>query len=334
VFGASDESPRLRLEVSARHCSDRVMPEMMTYAEIESFFTGLVAEAQSRGITCAITSGMACVHFGVSTTTKDCDVLCAAESAERFLELIAATRVRDIAPTYRGNLSPPLDARWLRGGWTAHVVWKAPPDEVCLDVFGVAPRGSTPWEEKVVGFYVNPHVVAEMKRTNREKDWPFATALGGQMLEGAELRGWLHLHALEVLRRFAASAPIPPALVEVRPLLRLAPFSDTLRMKRLLAAERAFWSELDELRIGIYQRHLRPYTSAVRRAQGGRNSEFRASHAIRLACATEHLPRNPLRDYGIERMLAEVRATVAVTVGPDVVEWLPAAGGNFHGLAS
>ncbi len=306
---------------------------MMTYAEIESFFTGLIAEAQARGITCAITSGMACVHFGVSTTTKDCDVLCAAESAESFLDLIAATRVRDIAPTYRGNLSPPLDARWLRGGWTAHFFWKAAPDEVCLDIFGVAPRGSTPWEEKLRGFYVDPHVVAEMKRTNREKDWPFATALGGQMLEANEARGWLHLHELEVLRRFAPSIPIPPALADLRPLLRLAPFSDTLRMKRLLVAERAFWSELDELRIHIHQRHLRPYTSAVRRAQGARNCELRTSHAIRLACATEHLPKSPLRDYGIERMLAEVRATVGVTVGPDVVEWLPKATGNFHGLA-
>ncbi len=308
------------------------MPEMMTYAEIESFFTGLVAEAQSRGITCAITSGMACVHFGVSTTTKDCDVLCAAESADRFLDLIAATRVRDIAPTYRGNLSPPLDARWLRGGWTAHLVWKAPPDEVCLDIFGVAPRGSAPWGERLRGFYVDPHVVAEMKRTNREKDWPFATALGGQMLEAQEIRGWLHIHELEVLRRFAPSVSIPPPLAEIRPILRLAPFADTLRMKRLLGAERAFWSELDELRIRIHQRHLRPYTSAVRRAHAGRSAALPESHAIRLACAGEHLPPNPLRAYGIERMLAEVKETVAVTVGPDVVEWLPVATENFHGI--
>ncbi len=47
----------------------------MTYAELETFFTGLVATAQARGITCGITRGMACVHFGVAATTKDCDVL-------------------------------------------------------------------------------------------------------------------------------------------------------------------------------------------------------------------------------------------------------------------
>ena len=64
---------------------------MMTSAELESFFTGIVATAQGRGIVCGITSGMACGHFGVAATTKDCDVLCAADSAADFLALIAAT---------------------------------------------------------------------------------------------------------------------------------------------------------------------------------------------------------------------------------------------------
>ena len=63
---------------------------MVPYAELEKFFTGLVATAQSRGITCAITSGMACVHFGVAATTKDCDVLCTVEKADDFRHLIEA----------------------------------------------------------------------------------------------------------------------------------------------------------------------------------------------------------------------------------------------------
>ena len=50
------------------------------------------------------------------------------------------------------------------------------------------------------------------------------------------------------------------------------------------------------------------------------------------ACAEEHLPQRPLADYGLARIVREVRETVAVTIGPDVVEWLPDAGENFHGL--
>jgi hypothetical protein len=48
---------------------------MVPYAELDAFFTGLVATAQSRGITCAITSGMACVHFGVAAATIHEDVV-------------------------------------------------------------------------------------------------------------------------------------------------------------------------------------------------------------------------------------------------------------------
>jgi len=306
---------------------------MVPYAELESFFSGLVATAQSRGITCAITSGMACVHFGVAATTKDCDVLCDAAKSDDFRALIAGTLLRGLSPNYRGHLSPPLDARWMRGGWTSHFTWRTKPEETCLDIFGIAPRGSSPWDRQLHGIYACPNVVAEMKRTNREKDWPFATALGGQMLEEGDLEGWLHLHDADILRRFMKHPAPTERLMGLRPLLGLAPFTDTLRVKRLLLAERAFWSELDELRIRIYQKHLRPYVSAVRRASSGRRDlEVAESHALRLECALEHLPFHPLRDYGLEQMVAEAKANVGVTVGADVVEWLPAAEYNFDGL--
>ena len=55
----------------------------------------------------------------------------------------------------------------MRGGWTSHFVWDAAGAEAYLDIFGVAPRGSSPWETELQGFYAGPHTVAEMKRTNQ-----------------------------------------------------------------------------------------------------------------------------------------------------------------------
>jgi hypothetical protein len=276
---------------------------------------------------------MACVHFGVAATTKDCDVLCAPERADAFRTLIDKTELAGLRASYRGHLSPPLDSRWMRGGWTAHFTWKTRPEETCLDIFGIAPRGSRPWDEELRGIYASPHVVAEMKRTNRDKDWPFATALGGRMLEAGELEGWLHLYDLTVLRQYAKQRPVPVALARYRPLLRLAPYHDELRVKRLLLAERAFWSELDEIRIRIYHQHLRPYTRAVRRASAGqRRISLAVSHDIRVECALAHLPFHPLRDFGLARLVADARHNVSVTIGPDVLEWLPTAERNFHGL--
>ena len=89
---------------------------MIPYAELEKFFGDLVAKAQGRGIPCAITNGMACVHCGVAATTKHCDVLCNVEKSDDFRELIAETELRGLLPNHRGNIYPPLDARWMRGG--------------------------------------------------------------------------------------------------------------------------------------------------------------------------------------------------------------------------
>lgn len=49
------------------------------------------------------------------------------------------------------------------------------------------------------------------------------------------------------------------------------------------------------------------------------------SHEIRVACALRHLPWQPLRDYGIERMIREAKADVAATIHEDVGEWRPPA---------
>ncbi len=306
---------------------------MIPYAELEKFFCDLVSQAQQRGIPCAITSGMACVHFGVAATTKDCDVLCLAEKSDEFRDLISETSLRGLLPNYRGNISPPLDARWMRGGWTSHFTWKTKPEETCLDIFGIAPRGSSAWEQQLQGIYARYNVVAEMKRTNREKDWPFATGLGAQMLMEGDAHGWLHIYDADILKQALRKSAIPERLLPLRPILKLAPFDDRMLVRRAIMAERTFWSALDEIRVRIFQHHLRPYVSAVRKASAGRRDRCVSdSHEIRLACAEQHLPQLPLRDYGLERMLAEARETVGMTIAPDVLLWLPAAEGNFYGL--
>ena len=75
----------------------KVMP--FSYAELEQFYEELVTRARGRGIACAITSGMACVAFGVSEATKDCDLLCDPKSADKFLELLGETTLGGHLPS-------------------------------------------------------------------------------------------------------------------------------------------------------------------------------------------------------------------------------------------
>jgi hypothetical protein len=296
----------------------------MTYAELEQFFEDLIARSRQRGVTCAITSGMACVHFGVSAATRDCDALCAPDSADRFLSLLSQTRLQDFPPRYRGNLSPPLDARWLRGGWTSHFVWKTADDEAYLDVFGVAPRADAPWEKELQGLYASQHIVAEMKRTDRDKDWPFVSALGANMLYTGDARGWLHIYDADLLADVLSKVSIPEEIAARRPALQLARQGDT-RLRQVLRAEREFWAELDRARLKVHERAVRPYMVAVRKSKEPPGASMLEQHRIRVACAERHLPLNPIREYGAARLIDEARAELEKLLAPELLEWLPDA---------
>ena len=304
---------------------------MIPYAELETFFCDLVARAQRAGIPCAITSGMACVHFGVAATTKDCDVLCLPEKSEEFRALVAATELRGLQPNYRGNISPPLDTRWMRGGWTAQFTWKTKPEETCLDIFGIAPRGSSAWELEMLGLYASRHTVAEMKRTNREKDWPYITALGIKLLKAGDPRGVLHLYNAETLAQNVRQRPPAAWMLAARPALRLACEGDE-RLADAIHAETVFWHRLDACRIQIYERALRPYVSAVRKAIARRPITLVESHDIRMECAARCLPPSPIAAHGFGQLVADAREATARLVHPSLMEWLPNGLSHFIGI--
>ncbi len=293
----------------------------LSYAKLEQFYRELVTCARSRGIACAITSGMACVAFGVSETTKDCDMLCEAGSAGKFLELLSEMTLDGHLPSYRGNRTPPLDARWIRGGWTSHFMWPPEDSGAHLDICGVAPRVSSPWEREIQGFYASPHTVAEMKRTVRDKDWPFVTALGARMIEKGDERGWLHIYDEKLLRAFA-EAKRPAALLKRRPVLELAATKDS-RLRTALRAEKEYWHELDRVRMKIYANAVRRYMAAVEKSRLPPGAGLAIQHELRVRCAEKHLPANPIRDHGVTRMIAEAREALAQLINPAAMAWLP-----------
>jgi len=278
----------------------------MDPAELHLFYEDLVRKLRDRGVVCAITRGLACVHYGIAETTQDRDLLCHPESFDDLLDLLGGTRIEGVPCCYRGNISPPLDARWHRGGWTSHFEWAAGPAAVTLDVFGHALRESTPWEREVSGLYVGMNVVAEMKRTDRDKDWPFIRALGTNMLRERDWRGWLHLFDADALIEMQEEFAIPAELLQARPVLQLAVARDT-KLRGALLAERHFWQELDRLRIRVYRASLRPYVLAMGRAGTSGQATLREQHAARLACAEKDLNPSPLATHGVDRLIEEAR---------------------------
>ena len=294
----------------------------MDDAELQPFYEDLVFNLREKGILCAITSGLACVHYELAQNTKDCDLLCHHTAFGQLLEELGAIKLEGQPCRYRGHLSPPLDWGWHAGGWTSHFQWGSGPDAVTLDVFGQALRGSTAWPAELAGLYINPHIVAEMKRTHRDKDWPYITLLGERLLEMGDPRGWLHLFDADTLRRLARVSSISPELLDRRPCLRLALDRDD-RLAPVLKAEQILWIELDRLRLEIYRRALRPYNLAVIRSQEPADMPLPDQHHNRVRCAQEKLACSPLVEHGLARHLMEAKAATARLVRPELMDWLP-----------
>ncbi len=305
----------------------------MTLAELEEFYHGIVRSARERGVTCAITSGMACVHYGVATSTKDCDVLCSPAEAGLLFEIVAEAAAAAARPVYRGHLTAPLDHRWLRGGWTSHFEWPTTPAPAHLDVFGVAPRGSTPWTADFRGLFVHPHTVGEMKRTDRQKDWPFATSLGLRMLSEGDLRGWLHIFDHETLLGAFEKVPCPPEIIAQRPSLGLLVQGDE-RLDIAVRGEIEFWHQLDKLRMSIHRRASRRYVVAAGRHPEADAPDVRIQHSVRVKLAEELLPSAPLLEFGLDALVAEAREKARRYAPPGSLEWLPDARKNFIGLSA
>lgn len=304
----------------------------LSYTELEEFYEALVIRARESGVRCGITSGMACVAYGVAETTRDCDLLCSPAAAHRLLAILSQTNLKTVLPVYRGHITPPLDERWLSGGWTSHFVWRLADAEAYLDVFGVAPRASSGWEVELESFYCSPHTVAEMKRTDRDKDWSYATALGVKLLETGDSRGWLHIFNYDVLTAVAEKVVCPQEMMDRRPVLQLLASHDE-RLELALKGEVEFWHRLDRLRLRIYERAVRPYMLAVKKDTRLDAPDLNLQHQARVAHAEALLPANPLRDYGLDRLVAEARQEAAKFLPAGALEWLPDARKHFIGLA-
>jgi hypothetical protein len=299
---------------------------------LDQFYRGLLQRLRRKGVPCAITGGLACVEFGVVEHTEDCDLVFAPAAAGMLLATLAAAKVEGRGCHYRGALSAPLAKPWLAGGWTCHFFWdEGAGENPFLDVFGVPPRVTGSWQRRVRGFFADRQTVAEMKRTRRRKDWDQATALGLQLLKAGKAEGWLHIFDAEVLLQLAGTVACPVRLQRRRPVLRLALAKDPW-LDRAVQMEVECWSHLDRLRLKVYESRGRDYALAVMKHHELKDASLREQHECRLELAEKLLPKHPLREHGVTRLIAEARAATLSGLDPALAEWLPEVGLHFSRL--
>ena len=301
------------------------------WPDIDEFYASLSSELQRRQVPCAITGGLACVEFGVAEHTEDCDLICPPGHAETLLKVLQTSPFGVNCCQYR-QTSPPLDARWLAGGYTAHFRWPTDTAEKpFLDVFGAPPRVSTPWQAETVGRFAGRHTVAEMKRTNRRKDWDQATALGLAMLEANDSRGWLHVFDATTLRTLGARFSPGANEIRQRPVLQLVVSKSPL-LDRAVQTEIEFWTHLDALRLQVYKASHDDYGRALLKMKT-HPGDLLAQHRLRVELAESLLPERPLQAYGVERLIEEAKQATVIGLDPTILQFLPEVTSHFGNVA-
>jgi hypothetical protein len=225
----------------------------MTPLEFLAVFRDRLAKA---GIRFAITSGMACVHYGLQQNTKDSDWIIPAEEISKLVELLCAME-KELPPwriSYRSLFGSPLHADFMRHGWSSHLsIWeRADSQEQHVDIFSHPPR--VPILRFSEAGWADRDTVARMKKTDRPKDWPLVGALGLQMEVERDAMSLLHIMNPDRIKRVWQQIPAEKkaVLAKQRPLLRQIDETgfDSVRGLRL---EQTLWECVNRERYGRYQ---------------------------------------------------------------------------------
>jgi hypothetical protein len=235
-----------------------------------------------------LSSGQAVVLHRLAIMSKDGDWI-VREDDEALAHVLAVLSERGAA--YR--FGAPLDARWMAGGWSAHLEFRQGPLRVRTDFVTRPPRLSEPrlrqlWHEQEgrdLPFLDLPDL-AELKKTNRERDYAILGDLArlmptvaGQLLYSRSARDLARLGAEQPdqARRLASQRPLLARLDQ--PLAALEAALDAERRELIHANEARLaaylqaaehWRELwPEVQREVADMPLpQAHETVVRRAEG------------------------------------------------------------------
>jgi hypothetical protein len=207
-------------------------------------------------------------------------------------------------------------------GWTSHLsIWdSAASVEHKVDIFSKPPRVKPEEIQADAEGWATRHVVAQMKRTDRDKDWPIVQGLGQQLWERNHALALLHLtDPVGLMAAWPSATPaVRAATVSRRPLLRAldaSPPLEKLDVERLLAVERLVWERVNEQRHGRYTRGWKNFYRQWRKEEGWEwptPEQFWLQHRRLAEAARRHgLPVNPLASVSKEELVRTALGEVA-----------------------
>ncbi len=212
----------------------------------------LTREFNAGRLRAVICSGQAAVLHRLAIASKDGDWILR-EDAEALSHVVAV--LARCGARYR--FGAPLDVRWMSGGWSAHLEFRRDDLRVRTDFFTRPPRINEGelarmWIEQEGRDqpYTSARILAEMKKTDRQRDYPFIGELARLMKDPRDQL--LYSRSAEDLIELARLHPeLVRLLIAERPLLaRVA--AGRRALAEAIQSEMLDLMELDERRLAAY----------------------------------------------------------------------------------
>jgi hypothetical protein len=250
-------------------------------------FFALTEEFNSDGLIALLASGQAVVFYRIALMSKDGDwVLRETESACRHVRKVLAARGARYRPC------PPLDPRWLAGGWSSHFEFFDDQRRRVRCDFVSRPPRIAPGELDAMFSdargegalrVVDPERLIRLKQTQRAKDYPVIAELSRQLSPRNELELTTDPdRILELAGEFGAGSP-----------------RDSVRVARLgrprddvvvaLAREIDRLQRDDRVRLQRYEQAAGAYLSAFRSSVSP-EATLDEAHATAVGLAERLLP--------------------------------------------
>ncbi len=261
---------------------------------MDNIYIRLTREFNDGRLRALLASGQAVVLYRLAIMSKDGDWILR-EDTEALDHVIATLGRRGARYRY----GAPLDLRWMAHGWSSHFEFRENALRVRCDFVTRPPRVSPPTLEALWASPVQKEaptvslpVLAELKKTNREKDYAVIGEVARQMdaprLEALYSRSARDLVRLarehpEAFRQAAADRPLLASVDKGRE-----------EIERLLDEERRDLIRKNEERLDRYLGAAAGWAEQWPRVSKAiADRPLAEAHAIMAAEASEYLPHEP-----------------------------------------
>jgi hypothetical protein len=241
-----------------------------------------------------VCSGQAVVLHRLAIMSKDGDWILR-EDEEAVNHVIGV--LADLGAVYR--FGAPMDLRWLRGGWSSHLEFSQDSLRVRTDFFTRPPRLSAEtlremWnsQEGRNPAFVGLRELAELKKTNREKDYAVIGELA-RRLPTLEEQLQYSRSARDLLQMMERNPVAWRQATAVREALR-AGVAGREALEAALDRERRQLMQANEFRLERYEKAAATWAAAWPQVfRQNRDLPLRAAHENLVKAAEEHLPYEP-----------------------------------------